>query len=316
MTRAAVCAVVIATALSMIATPAAHGSFPGRNGLIAVGGYGFSFECRDTPSIHVMRSDGSGLRPLSPRKCRAQQWAPDWSADGRSLAFADFHGLGVMSADGSQVRHVPLPAGACACGSDLEPSISPDGQRAVFAASDGVREKIWMAAFDGSGTHAILPGASPRWSPDGRVIAYVTPAGRLGLLDALTERPIVVRGFSQAVWSVDWSPDGRRLVLEMEPRHGFHNVLARLDAADATSAPVRIVLPRRFRSRLEVHDPVWSPDGRRMAFLAYRRLDPETIRATLWVMRAGGGHLRRIVRRGGLAGDTIPDSLSWQPVVP
>jgi hypothetical protein len=59
----------MATALWLMPQPV-HGSFPGRNGLIAVAGDSFPFGCRSYAGIHLIRSDGSGLRPVSPSaKC-------------------------------------------------------------------------------------------------------------------------------------------------------------------------------------------------------------------------------------------------------
>jgi hypothetical protein len=50
----------------------AHGTFPGRDGLIALGGGGYWFKCRHL-NVHVIRPDGSGLRSLTPlRQMRAR----------------------------------------------------------------------------------------------------------------------------------------------------------------------------------------------------------------------------------------------------
>lgn len=332
----AVAAFGMAGVLWLIIPQAVHGSFPGRNGLIAVAGASFDFGCRTVSSIHVARSDGSGLRPVSPsRKCDGR-WGPDWSADGQRLLFVDGAGgsLGVMSADGSDARRVSSPQFDVDPfrGINSQPSSSPDGRRAVFEVGVDPGDDdlaysvatIWVAALDGTGARQVRHGRTPRWSPNGRVIAYITPGGALGLLDAGTERSILVRRFPRhVVLSVDWSPDGRRLLMVMGPRHtDARNSLATVVAADPTSRPTRIALPRRVRSPWDVWQAVSSPDGRRIAFVAYRQFAPNdggmSFRAGVWVMRSRGGHPKRVVR-GGFRNDVAeasPDVVSWQPIVP
>lgn len=317
---AAILVFALTAAMCLASAPFAAGSFPGRNGLLAVGGSGFDFGCANL-TIHVMRSDGSGVRPLTPSgKCATsahQRWAPDWSADGTRLLFMDFtESLGVMSTDGADVGRLrwaesstDWPGGAA--------SFAPDGRRAV-ADVLGLRSRdLWIAALDGSPPRRIHRGTYPRWSPDGRMIAYATEDGRLGILDVDTGRPTMVRRFSRRVISVDWSPDGRRLLMVMSSSAGA-NSLAAVVALDATSRPVRFALPRRFSSRWLVTQAVWSPNGRRIAFVGYRDYNDDSSRPSLWVMSARGGRFRPLIRRGSLTAtyDSIEATVSWQPIAP
>jgi Tol biopolymer transport system component len=317
--------VALAATFGLLIAPAAYGTFPGRNGMLAVGGDSLSFGCRNL-TIHVMRSDGKGFRPLTPSgKCATSaqdRWAPDWSADGTRLLFLDFNDepLGVMSAGGADAGRFGL-AGTMFDVEGMTPSFAPDGQRAVLQITSGLSWYLWIAALDGRPARRIHAGEDPRWSPDGRMIAYTAQRGLfsthgLRILDVATERQIIARNFTRSVRSVDWSPDGRRLLMVMEDRHSGRSSLATVIAGDATSRPVGIPLPRRFRSRWDVGDAVWSPDGRRIAFLAFRSFDYDLYRASLWVMRASGGHVR-LIRRGAVSGnDFIAESVSWQPIVP
>jgi hypothetical protein len=301
--------------VSVCGSQAAFGAFPGQNGLIAVAGQGFHLTCPRYWNIHVVRPDGTGLRPLTRtgRCSRLDRWSPDWTADGKRLAFADFDYLGVMSADATDVHRLISPFLPEAYFQLRNPlSISPDGQRLAFDDQGG---QTYVEPLDGSGLYNLAPGTSPRWSPDGRVIALADPGGRLVLHDASTGQQIMKRRFARReVTSIDWSPDGRRLLLVM---FGGAWSLATVSFDDPASALERIRLPLRFRAaHWFVGGPaVWSPDGRRIAFVAYRFVRYEVLRASAWVMRADGRHLKRLLMGGLTDTEGLPENVSWQPIV-
>lgn len=107
-----------------------------------------------------------------------------------------------------------------------DPQISPDGQRVAFVRvtvdrkKEGYESAVWLAATDGSEpARSFTSGpkdASPRWSPDGKWIAftravekdgkaqpaqlYVIPSGG-GEAQVLTDLPKGAAG-------PEWSPDG------------------------------------------------------------------------------------------------------------
>jgi dipeptidyl aminopeptidase/acylaminoacyl peptidase len=107
-----------------------------------------------------------------------------------------------------------------------DPQISPDGGRVAFVRvavnkkKDGYETAVWVAPTDGSDAPRAFTGgpldASPRWSPDGKWIAftrtvekdgkpqppqlYVIPSGG-GEARALTDLP-------KGAGAAEWSPDG------------------------------------------------------------------------------------------------------------
>ncbi|HEX6229582.1 MAG TPA: hypothetical protein VFZ41_09010, partial [Solirubrobacterales bacterium] len=99
--------------------------------------------------IYVMRTDGSGVRPL--RRGGVNVGALDlaWSPNGSKLAFvkpkpdvADApHGIWVMDANGANLRPLAAVAKRRMYGS---PTWSPDGQRIAFTAlTDPEPNKGW-----------------------------------------------------------------------------------------------------------------------------------------------------------------------------
>ncbi len=183
-----------------------------------------------------------------------------------------------------------------------EPTLSPDGAWVAYIvtsndrADDAPRSALWMASWDGRQTLALSNPArgthAPRWSPDGRYLAFLrAPIGseqtQLMLLDLRGGEPRAVYETKDDIGAYAWAPDGKRLVLAI------------LHAPDEGKSPKPIVidalhfkqdedgyLAAGARRHLELFDlaseslapltndasfsedqPVWSPDGGRIAFV-------------------------------------------------
>ena len=97
---------------------------------------------------------------------------------------------------------------------DTSPDISPDGSRLVFASNRSGSYEIWLADAEGEHanqlTHLKALARYPRWSPDGRRIAFVVRSN-ICVVDALTgEIRRITSGATQDRWPT-WSADGRSI---------------------------------------------------------------------------------------------------------
>ncbi|MGH9811291.1 MAG: TolB family protein, partial [Terriglobia bacterium] len=114
-----------------------------------------------------------------------------------------------------------------------DPQVSPDGRWIAYTVStiDAEKDKrdtdLWMVGWDGADRVRLTSTAEnseskPRWSPDGRYLAFLAKRGdddekKLGsqvwLLDRRGGEALKLTSIKGGVASYAWSPDGKRLVL-------------------------------------------------------------------------------------------------------
>ena len=245
--------------------------------------------------IYLMDADGSRVRRLT-RSERAL--LPVWSPDGRTIAFAkrassrprSFRDLvstiWTIGTDGSNERQLVPSSGLTA---DTPGAWSPNGESLAFTRrtyTDPGRsfessEAIYVVASDGSGLRQLIEqGSEPAWSPDGRLIAFVSDRDRNGELSygdqtsyanelyvanadgSEPKRLTKTRDLNER--SPAWSPDGTRIAYTRGEQ--FHN-------AEATSVLI-IESDGDCPSEIASNDPngawyanaVWRPAQSRSRF--------------------------------------------------
>jgi dipeptidyl aminopeptidase/acylaminoacyl peptidase len=222
-----------------------------------------------------------------------------------------------------------------------DPQLHPDGRLVAFVvttlseARDEYLSTIWVVDVEGGAPRPFTRGprrdTAPRWSPDGRWLAFVSERekkqkGQLHVMPADGGEALRLTDLRPGVSSPAWSPDGRWLAFvsrvggweepeDEEERErskpprvidvlkyksngvGFvYDRPEQIFVVPAAGGEVRQLTTGSFDS----HHPAWSPDSQLVAFASARHAErDEDLAADVFTVPVGSGDLRQLTRSEG-----------------
>ena len=204
------------------------------------------------------------------------------SPDGRKIAFT-VHGeiFSASAKDGGDAMRITASASE-----EAELAWSPDSRRLAYVSDrDGTRH-LFIYDFGAARELQVTSGPGrddvPRFSPDGKWIAFERDSRELRVIDPVSkEEKLVASGVFDTPPFVDsrdvaWSPDSRYLAYLTAAAKTFQNIeIAPVPSGSAPSADS--ARAASFLANTNAGSVAWSPDGTYLTFVSGQRTEPGSL---------------------------------------
>jgi Tol biopolymer transport system component len=185
--------------------------------------------------------------------------------------------------------------------------VSPNGKQVAYVRrsndimTDSTRSNIWLASVDGKSHRPLLSSKksyySPRWSPDGKRLAYLSneegkPQLYVRWMD--TGQTALITNVTSSLGNITWSPNGKHIAFTM--------------SVDVEEKPLKVNLPKKPKGAK------WAPKFEYITKARYQAdgkgiLEPAYTH--IFIISTDGGTARQLTsgnyhHRGGLS--FSPDS--------
>ena len=306
-------ALVLASAATaaLVGAAPALAAYPGHNGKIA-------FTSTEHGARHIFETTSHGIRDLTGTGSSATETQPEFSPNGREIAFArSAVGLPnteifVMRANGSHRRNLTRTQTG-----NGDPTWSPNGRKIAFVSDrKGGAPDVYVMRANGTHVHRITHNPAIEselaWAPKGNRIAFVREPAGGGDRDIYSMRPDgshrrnLTRDPNAYELNPDYSPNGRKIVYSgpFHPHGSVGSDLWVMRASGGTARP----LQHESNGYSDGDYPAWSPDGTTIAFAA----NNGTGYYHLWSVPASGGQNTELVTNNE-TGNPLDQEVDWEP---
>ena len=202
------------------------------------------------------------------------------SPDGKKVAYVMrgevFAASAADGGDGQRLTFTPAD--------ESQLNWSPDSRRLAYVSGRGGTPHVFSYDLAANSETQLTRGeaadASPRYSPDGKMLAFERAKRELRVLrlDTKQERVVAAGQFDQPPLVSDrpfaWSPDSRWLAFIPYGARLFRNVhVARADGGGTTAGPGGAGQPVSFLANTGSNTVSWSPDGTFLLFETAQRTE-------------------------------------------
>lgn len=234
------------------------------------------------------------IKPLS-EKPEGNNIDPLWTPQGDRVYFVsnrnnDYWNIYTIKTDGTDIVKITSDTRR-----NYSPHMSKNGQNIVFVSSRHQHEDIYTMKFNGTDVKRLteklnLSNDNPKWSPDGKKIAFVSfsgnpksPKADIYLINAdgtgLTTLTNTGDNFAP-----DWSPDGKKMLI-VSSRTG-HEEIYTLNLANNEFKQIT-------QLKAEIGAPRWSPDGTKIVFM----INKDHKSSHICIMSADGTKLQEMTTK-------------------
>ena len=245
-------------------------------------------EKRDVKEVYVADYDGANPRRITIN--RSLNITPNWSPDGRSIAYTSYR-TGVPDIMISNIYAGTMETPTKNIGQNWLPVFSPDGKKIAFTSNRDGNPELYVMNRDGSDVRRLTNNpeidTSPTFSPAGTQIAFTS--GRSGTpqvyvigIDGAGLRRISQESYADRA---TWSPAPfNEIAFTARTGPGFDIKIQSI----ATGETRQITFGEGTNE-----SPAWSPNGRHLSFMSTR-----AGRSQIFTVDRDGRNLRQITREG------------------
>lgn len=245
-------------------------------------------EKRDVKEVFVADYDGANPRRITIN--RTMNLYPNWSPDGRSIAYTSYRS-GVPDLLISNIYAGTMESPTKGVGQNWLPVFSPDGSRLAFTSSRDGNSELYLINRDGSNLVRLTNNPSidttPTWSPTGNQIAFTSDRRGQPQIFVINPDGTGLRQISFESYAdrPTWSPAPyNEIAFAARTGPGFD-----IKILGIASGETRQITFGEGSNE----SPAWSPNGRHLAFMSTR-----AGRSQIFTVDRDGRNIRQITKDG------------------